>query len=180
MPNVDLSRVPEYYYRYIRLAMHQDLPQAFAEHQAEAAAILQPLTEEQWQYRYAEGKWSVKEMVQHLIDGERIFCYRALCFARKDNTPLPGFDENEYADASEADRRSGAGLIEELMTVQKSSAQLFASFSEEALEQSGLANNKSVYVRAIGYILVGHTRHHLNVLKERYGIGTKTWVPQEA
>jgi hypothetical protein len=168
MSTVDLSRVPVFYHRYINLVKDAELNEALQNHQDGIQQILEDLPENKWNYRYAEGKWSIRELVQHLIDAERIFCYRALRFSRKDTTPLPGFDENLYADTSGAERRSTAGLLEELGTVQKSTAQLFASFDEEQLNQSGEANGNSIYVKAIGFIIAGHTLHHANILKERY------------
>ena len=129
---------------------------------------LKNIPDEKWDYRYAEGKWTIKELVQHIIDAERIFCYRALNFARKDRSELPGFDENEFAAVSKADKRSKQDLLDELATVQKSSMQLFASFDDEQLNESGKANGNSIYVNGIGFIIVGHTMHHLNILKERY------------
>jgi uncharacterized damage-inducible protein DinB len=168
MANVELSRVPEYYHKYINLVNESDLNQAFQKHQTDLIATLSQIGADKWDYRYAEGKWTIKEVVQHIIDTERIFCYRALCFARKDETSLPGFDENSYATASKASRRTKEDLIDELQSVQKSSAQLFRSFDEEQLNETGIANGKSVYVKAIGYIIVGHVLHHKNILLERY------------
>lgn len=170
MSAIDLSRVPAYFHRYIGHMHETDLSSAFQKHQTEAYDVLQSIPEERWSYRYAEGKWSIKEVVQHLIDAERIFGYRALCFARQDKTPLPGFEENDYAAASRADERSKESLLEELATVQRSTAQLFASFNEEQLDAEGISNNKPTHVRAIGAIVIGHVRHHLAVLRERYGV----------
>jgi uncharacterized damage-inducible protein DinB len=168
MANIDLSRVYEYYHRYINYVTENDLTKAFQKHQTDLISVLKEIPEGKWEYRYEEGKWSVKELVQHVIDSERIFCYRALCFARKDKTALPGFDENTYAEASKADRRSKKDLIEELQIAQQSSAQMFASFDEEQLNESGVANGKAMYVKAIGYILIGHALHHKKILLERY------------
>lgn len=168
MPEVELSRVPSFYHNYIKLVQDKDLKDIFRKHQLDMVLFLQSIPEEKWNYRYAEGKWSIRELVQHLIDAERIFCYRALRFARKDQTELPGFEENDYAISSKADRRSSKDLIEELKTVQQSSAQLFNSFDEEMLEQSGISNGKSIYVRAIGFIIAGHVLHHKKVMEERY------------
>lgn len=168
MTNVDLSRVFEYYHRYINLAISDDLETALQKHQNNLLSLLQNIPDEKWNYRYAEGKWSVKEVVQHIIDGERVFCYRALCFSRKDKTELPSFDENLFANNSNADSRSKEDLIDELKTVQKSSIQMFNSFNEEQLEQSGIASGKPTYVKAIAYILVGHALHHKKILEERY------------
>ena len=167
---VDLSRVPPFYHRYIQLVEEQDLNEAYRQHQLQSVGVLRALPEERWGYRYAEGKWSIRELVQHLIDAERIFCYRALRFARHDKTELPGFEEDDYVAASAADARTKNSLLEELSTVQRSSAQLFASFNEKQLNEDGTANGSSIYVLGIGFIIVGHVRHHLSILKERYGV----------
>lgn len=168
MTNVDLSRVPEFYHGYINYVAESDLKKAFQKHQADLISTLSQIDSTQWNFRYAPGKWSVKEVVQHVIDAERIFCYRALCIARKEKSSLPGFDENTYANASKADNRTKEDLLEELSIVQKSSAQLFNSFDEEQLNESGIANGKSIYVKAIGYILIGHALHHQKIILEKY------------
>jgi uncharacterized damage-inducible protein DinB len=168
MAALDLTRVPVYYHKYIAKVEETDLAKAFMSHGKELVSVLKEIPADKWNYRYAPGKWSIKELVQHLIDAERIFAYRALRFARKDTTPLPGFEENDYAANSEADRRTPESLLNELQLVQESSAAMFNSFSEAQLEQAGTANDQSVYVRAIGFIMIGHTIHHLSVMKERY------------
>lgn len=168
MQNVDLSRVFEYYHKYINLVIEDDLQTAFKKHQTVLASFLKEIPKKKWNYRYAEGKWSIKEVVQHIIDAERVFSYRALCFARKDQTPLPSFDENIFAANSKADERSKKDLIRELKTVQESSALLFSSFDEEQLEQTGIASGKSTYVKGIAYILLGHALHHKKILEDRY------------
>jgi len=168
MSNVDLSRVPEYYHKYINLAIGDDLKTALQNHQTGLVSLLENVPEEKWDYRYAEGKWSIKEVVQHIIDGERVFSYRALCFSRKDKTALPGFDENLFTENANADSRTKQELIDELKTVQKSSAQMFNSFNEEQLEQHGVASGQPTYVKGIAYILVGHALHHKKILEERY------------
>jgi len=168
MVNVDLSRVPEFTHRYVALVMNDDLYTAFKKHQTELVALLKDIPKKRWDYRYAEGKWSIKEVVQHIIDAERIFAYRALCFARKDQTSLPPFDENLYAASSKADKRSKKDLIKELKTVQESSAQLFNSFDEEQLNQPGTANGNPTYVKGVAYILLGHSLHHKKILEEKY------------
>ncbi|MES2881101.1 MAG: DinB family protein [Bacteroidota bacterium] len=168
MNNVDLSRVPPFYHNYINNLAEPDLMKAFQNHQVELLALLIDVPDEKWSYRYASGKWSIKEMVQHIIDADRIFCYRALRFARKDKTELPGFDEDSFAAASAADRRTKENLLDELTTVQKSAALLFSSFNEEHLNQTGTANGNEVYVEAIGFIIIGHTLHHKSILQQRY------------
>ena len=120
------------------------------------------------EYRYDEGKWTVKEIISHLLDTERIFCYRALRFARQDKTALSGFDENEYVLASGASERSITDLLKEYTLVRKSTIALFKSFSDAALRSKGVAGSGSVSVRALGFLIIGHEKHHVNVIKERY------------
>ena len=120
------------------------------------------------EYRYDEGKWTIKEIISHLIDTERIFCYRALRFARQDKTELSGFDENEYVLASGASERSIADLLEEYTLVRKVTVALFKSFSDNALKSKGVAGSGAVSVRALGFLVIGHEKHHVNVIKERY------------
>ena len=168
MSHVDLSRVFEYYHKYINLAINDDLKTALEKHQIELSSFLKDIPKKKWNYRYAEGKWSIKEVVQHIIDAERIFTYRALCFARKDQTPLPSFDENTFAANSKADDRSKKDLLKELKIVQSSSAQMFDSFDDEQLNQSGIASEKPTYVKGIAYIVFGHALHHKDILEERY------------
>lgn len=168
MSNVDLSRVYNYFHRYINLVTENDLEKAFEKHQTDLVSFLKNIPKKKWNYRYAEGKWSIKEVVQHIIDAERVFSYRALCFARKDQTPLPSFDENIFAANAKADERTKKDLIKELKIVQESSALLFTSFDEEQLEQPGIASNNPTYVKGIAYTLLGHALHHKKILEERY------------
>jgi uncharacterized damage-inducible protein DinB len=130
--------------------------------------FLQDLPAAKRNYRYADGKWTIRELFQHIIDTERIFAYRALCFARKDETPLPGFEENDYAENSKADKRDWEDMVEEFKAVRKSTQILFNSFDKEQLETAGTASGKSNYVLGIGFIMVGHVNHHVNIIKERY------------
>lgn len=167
---MDLTAIPSFYQNYVRQLQGASLNEAMELHQKTLIPLLSQLPDERWAYRYEPGKWSIKEMVQHIIDTERIFCYRALCFARGEKTPLPGFDENTYALLSEADRRSAAALLDELKNVQQSVVLLFRSFSDDQLERTGIANGNSVSVKNIGLITAGHALHHRNVLKERYSI----------
>jgi len=168
MPKPNLQEVPSFYHNYINQVPTENLKEAFATHTANLYHFLKDIPEEKWAYRYAEGKWSIKEMVQHIIDTERVFGYRALCIARGEQAPLPGFDENTYAAASKADKREIRGLLEELKAVQTSTTLLFQSFDEEQLSATGNANGKTINVNAIGFITVGHVLHHINILQERY------------
>ena len=119
-------------------------------------------------HRYADGKWSIKEVVQHLIDTERVFCYRALAFARKDLQDLLGFEENYYARESKADKREFHDIMREFDSVRIATRALFQSFDEETLLNEGRANGSKTSVRALGWMLAGHEQHHLAVIKERY------------
>ena len=168
MSHPDLSRVPEFYHGYINKTKGDDVMTALRNSTRELFSLLKSIPPEKHDHRYAEGKWTVKEVVQHMIDGERVFSYRALRFARKDDTPLPGFDENLFAQTAKADKRSWNDLVEEFAALRKSTESMFASFDNEQLEQSGVANENSTYVLGIGYILAGHVNHHCQIIKERY------------
>jgi len=130
--------------------------------------FVQDIPMDKFDYRYAEGKWTIKDILQHLIDAERIFTYRALRFARKDTTDLPGFDENDYVDATNANARNIMSLLTELSAVRHSTLLLFKSFSDEDLMRRGTANNNRISVRALGFVIIGHQNHHQRVFKERY------------
>ena len=164
----DLSRVPDFYHNYINQVPEDDIMEAFQKGSSVIIHLFENIPVEKRDYRYAEGKWTTKEVLQHIIDAERVFNYRALCFARKDPAPLPGFDENIFAAHAKADKRNWDDLLNEFKTVRKGSEILFASFDNEQLNSSGIANNHSNYVLAFGYVLVGHSLHHVRVLKERY------------
>lgn len=131
-------------------------------------ALLSEIPSEKEEYRYAEGKWSVKEVIGHVIDTERIMCMRALCVARGDKTPLPGFDENDYVRAANFDSRSLYDLGHEFGFVRAATIALFKSLKPADLDKSGTANNNPVTPRALLYIIAGHHVHHENVLRERY------------
>ena len=140
------------------------------ERQQPSIAALAALSPQQASHRYAEGKWSVKEVVGHLSDAERVVSYRLLRIARGDKTPLPGFDEAAIAAASNADRRELADLVDELSAVRKSTIALVRSLEDSALGQRGTVNNWSLTARGIVFIIAGHFAHHVNVLRERYRI----------
>lgn len=123
---------------------------------------------DKFDYRYAEGKWTIKDILQHLIDTERIFAYRALRFARCDKTQLPGYDENAFAAATNANKRSIQDLLTEFTLVRHSTIALFKSFTQENLMNTGIASGYTVSVRALGFVIIGHQNHHLKVFKERY------------
>ena len=159
---------PGYFQRYIDQVPEQELFKAFENQLPVMHEFLSLITEERSGYAYAEGKWTLKEVLQHMIDTERIFAYRALCFARKEMASLPGFEENDYAANSKADGRKWKGLVNEFLVVRWATEYLFGSFDEEQLESSGTANGKSNYVLAFGFIIIGHINHHMKVIKKRY------------
>ena len=153
---------------YVQQARTEDLIEGLTASYVYITGMVQGLTEEQLLYRYAEGKWSIKQVMVHLIDAERIFSYRALRFARQDKTELPGFEENLYAQTSKADARDINSIIAEYTSLRTATIELFKSFDEEALQQRGIASGKEVSVRAIGYMILGHEVHHQKIIRERY------------
>ena len=135
--------------------------------------LLHPLTEAASQYRYAEGKWSIRELLGHLVDTERIFAYRALCLARGERQPLPGFDENAYVENAGFERRTLQSLLAEYLAVREATVLLFGSFDGAALVQTGVSNGNPVSVRALLHITAGHELHHAGILRERYLPGSQ-------
>lgn len=136
--------------------------------QIEFNNLFRNLAKEKETFSYAEGKWTIKEVIQHIIDTERVFSYRALCFARNDKTSLPSMDQDVFVDYGNANELEFVDLLDEMDTLRKSSIQLFKSFSEEALLRVGIASGNNMSVRALGYLFSGHQLHHLNIVKERY------------
>ncbi len=130
--------------------------------------FVQNIPLDKFDYRYANGKWTIKEIIQHIIDTERIFAYRALRISRNDKTPLPGFDENNYVDNSNGNLRSIQDLLTEMAVVRQATLSLFKSFSEDQLLRIGTASENQISVRAIGFIIIGHQKHHQIIFEERY------------
>lgn len=130
--------------------------------------FIQDIPLDKHDYAYAEGKWTIKDIIQHLIDCERIFSYRALCFARNDKNSFPGFEENNYAKEAKGNNRTLMGLLTELSAVRHATLLLFKDFSDEELVRTGTASNVSISVRAVGFIIIGHQNHHQKIFEERY------------
>jgi uncharacterized damage-inducible protein DinB len=130
--------------------------------------FVQDIPMEKHDYAYAEGKWKIKDIIQHLIDCERIFSYRALCFSRNDKTVLPGFEENDYAAEAKGNNRTIMSLLTELSAVRHATLLLFKEFSDEELLRIGTANNNQMSVRAVGFVIIGHQNHHQRIFEERY------------
>lgn len=130
--------------------------------------MITPLTEGQLLYRYAPGKWSIKEVLLHIMDAERIFAYRALRIARNDKTPLPGFEQDEYTPESYADERSIESIMTEYEAIRRNTLLLFDGLKDETASRSATVNNHNTSVRALAYMIAGHELHHITILREKY------------
>ncbi len=157
-----------YYQRYVDLAGEDDIVAALDAQSHETTRLLQGVSEQQASYRYAPDKWSVKQLLGHVIDGERIFAYRALCIARGETTPLPGFEQEPYVVNGAFDERPIADLVDELATVRRANVIMLRALSEEAWRRIGTASDNSISTRALAFIMLGHERHHLRILREKY------------
>jgi hypothetical protein len=164
----DPSEYGAYYGRYISLVPDGPIVERLRDQIAETLALLRSLPEARGDHRYAPGKWSIKEMVGHIADSERVFSYRALRIGRGDETPLPGFEQNDYVNAGGFGARTLRHLVDELETVRRGTVLLLEGFDDAAMVRRGTASGFPVSVRALAYILAGHELHHRNVLKERY------------
>ena len=159
-----------YYHGYITSVPDGDIVELLRTGTRELLDAIARIPEERGGHRYGPDKWTIREVIGHLIDAERIFTYRALRFARADQTLLPGFDENEFVKAAGSERRTLADLARELAAVRESTVLLFQSFPEEVWTRTGNANGVGMSVRAVAYVVAGHPRHHLRILRERYGV----------
>jgi len=130
--------------------------------------FVQNIPMDKFDYRYAEGKWTIKDIIQHLMDSERIFAYRALRFSRNDQTPLASFEEDDYANNTDSNKRSIQELLTEFSALRHSTLLFYKSLSEEQLKRIGTASNNQISVRALGFVIIGHQKHHQKVFEERY------------
>jgi DinB superfamily len=157
-----------YYERYISLVDSADICAAIEQQGAGTAALLKGIGEERGAFRYAPDKWSIKQVLGHVIDSERIFSYRALRIARGDQTPMEGFEQDDYIRNGPFDQCAMAGLIEEFEAVRQSTVRLFRHLQNDAWTRRGVANQNEVTVRALAWIIAGHELHHRAILRERY------------
>jgi uncharacterized damage-inducible protein DinB len=168
MTRPDIESVPPFYKGYVEFVKDMDLLDALRQ----AAKVVQQtvpyIPEDKGEYRYAEGKWTIKELLNHMMDAERIFAYRALRFSRNDQTPLPPFEENDYAPQANAHSRTIQQMSREMKKLRESTIDLFASLTPEMLEREGTASGKRLSTKNLGYIIAGHDLHHLKILRERY------------
>jgi DinB superfamily len=169
MKKTDIQKLPQFFDRYINLANDEDVVAAL---EASADLFEDEATKQKLlalgQQVYAEGKWTVNDILQHLIDTERIMSYRALRIGRNDKTPLPGFEEELFAANTVANSRTLDDLLEEFKLVRQSSVALFKSLTPAMLQREGIASHQPITALALGFVLVGHPIHHLRVLRERY------------
>ena len=164
----DDTEYAPFYASYVAGVPESDVVAALRDSGREIVTALAAISESRGGFRYAPEKWTVREVIGHLIDAERIFGYRALRLARADATPLPGFEENDYVRAAGSDTRTIADLVNELRVVREGTVRLFESLADDAWPRRGVVNGREVSVRALAFITAGHTRHHLAVLRERY------------
>lgn len=171
MTRIDRPEATEYdafYETYVSKVPEGDVLELLATQRDDLAELLASIDDERALHRYAEGKWSIKQVAGHLADAERIFACRALCFARSESAALPGFDENEYVAAADFDRRPLRSLIAELGHLRGATIEFFEGLSPQALSRAGTASGVSFSVRSFAFIIAGHERHHLGVLRDRY------------
>jgi len=157
-----------FYVGYVSLVPEADVIQVLEGQAADVRLQTRAFIPAREQFRYAEGKWSVREVLGHMTDAERVFGFRAFCFSRGDENPLPGFDENDYVARAGFDRRSLADLVQEFGQLREANLTILRRLDDEAWRRMGTASGKLVSVRALAYIMAGHVRHHLHILSTRY------------
>ena len=162
------SEYHPYYGPYILALGDVSLADALHQSLESISNLFDQISEEKLNFSYADGKWTVAEVLVHLMDAERVFQYRALRFARNDSTELQGFDQDLYVPESGANQRSKEQILEEFLSIRKSSVSLFQSLGKTELLRLGKANGASMSVRALGFVICGHQAHHFKILKERY------------
>lgn len=168
MQKPNANEYAPYYQRYIDLITTDDIIAFYKQQADEIVTLFTSLSEEQASFRYAEGKWTIKEVLAHIVDSERIFGYRVLAISRGDKNPLPGFSENDYVRNGKYENRSLKSLLTEYSHLSSANLELFQALDDEMLTQRGTASGKEVTTKAIMFITVGHEKHHFEVIKSRY------------
>lgn len=165
---METQHYPVYYHAYIERVPEGEIVDLLDFSLAESLKTLVMIPESKGEYRYESGKWSIKDVLQHLIDTERIFNFRALAFARGEKNEIAGYDHNAYVDHANANRRSLKSLLEEYRRLRASTIDLFKSFDQDQLKLKGKANGQTLSVAQIGYVIIGHEMHHVGIIEERY------------
>ncbi|HEX7338140.1 MAG TPA: DinB family protein [Gemmatimonadales bacterium] len=169
IPRPEQEEAAPFYHGYIDRVTGEDIGRQLTEQLNRVELLFRGMDDATGRFRYAPGKWSIKEVLGHLTDAERIFAYRLLRIARSDTTPLPGFDEKAYVPPASFDSRSVRSLVEEFRALRLSTMALVENLPAEAWDRRGQASGRTISARALAYIMVGHVSHHLGVLEERYG-----------
>jgi len=168
MTRPDLDSVPAQFKHYVEHVKDMDVIESLKYSSEQTLKLIRSIPEDKGEFRYAEGKWSIKEVLNHMIDVERIMAYRALRFSRNDKTDLPPFEENDYAPEANASARTIAQLANELSRLRATTVDLFQSFTPAMLKREGTANKKSISVLTLGYVISGHESHHRQLFRDRY------------
>lgn len=168
MNRPEKSEYAEYYEKYVSLVEETDIVSALKNQASEIENLFNKMSDEKSNFRYAAGKWKIRELLGHIVDAERVFAYRALRFSRNDETPLASFEENSYVANGNFGNTKLADLAAEFSLLRQSNVLMFKNLTVEAWNKTGTASDNKVSVRALAYIMVGHVRHHINILKERY------------
>jgi len=157
-----------YYQSYVNQVNENDIIAVLRSELDDLDVLLDRVPNDKETYAYEEGKWTIRQVIGHLIDGERVFGYRAFCIARGEKQNLPGFEQDDYLQTAPYNNIDLEDLLSEMRLVRLSNIAMFRTLDEEAWQRVGIANNNGVTVRAIAFIMAGHVRHHMNVLRERY------------
>lgn len=167
--DLELSELQFFYGTYLNaLNKEEDLKSALENGKKNFQHLIENLTNEQFLYSYGEGKWTIAEVLVHLIDSERVFQYRAFRISRNDKTPLPGFEQDDYVLESNANQRTKEDILNEFLIVREASINLFDLLSNDILKRTGTASGLPWSVAALGLVISGHQRHHFNIIRERY------------
>lgn len=160
--------VAEFAVKYFEAAPQDDMLEALSESTRQFKKLLKKIPKKHFDYAYAEGKWTLREVIQHIVDTEKVFAFRALWFSRKDPSPLPGFDENSWAGTAQAGTRKWKDLVDEFFSTRQSTQLFFESLNDDQLRCTGTANNNLMNVGGLGFMCAGHVNHHINIIRERY------------
>ena len=166
------SEYDPYYVKYVSLVPEQEIIPALEKQMDELSQLVEGLPEERGTFAYADGKWTLKEVLSHIIDGERMFAYRVFRIARGDKTPIEGFEQDGYIENSHANRRSFAELMEEFSLLREANLMFFQNLEDGDWVRTGTANNVGISVRALAWIMAGHIRHHIGIIRSKYLSGT--------